>query len=212
MATFYVGPRPVLKGRSTANMVNPYTTMTGKAKGTGTYSFYPLYSTDHVLDGAPDNHHVPGTGRHPGNLFLSQLFTGSVFYVHPLSGSFPDGSATYEGARFRPYEYKGLAGSVAFPRDFGQANQYFSEYSYNNYIFDGVDSANVMANTGHAQRTEAQGAPSSFGYFIPAAFSGVQSAVVFTAGYGEAYPTGYDNEYGQNRVKEFQGVPSAKAL
>jgi len=70
MATFYVGPRPVLKGRSTAEMVNPYTTMTGKSKGTGTYSFYPLYSTSHVLDGAPDNHYVPGTGQHPGNRFF----------------------------------------------------------------------------------------------------------------------------------------------
>lgn len=212
MATFYVGPRPVLKGRSSANMVNPYTTMTGKQKGTGTYSFYPLYSTDHVLDGAPDNHFDPGTGQFPGNRFLSQLFNGSNLYVHPLSGDFPDGKATYEGARFRPLEFKGLEGAAAFPADFGQANEFFSEYSYNNYIFDGVASAEIFSGTGHAQRTEAEGAPSSFGYFIPAAFSGVTSAEVFTAGYGEAYPDGFDNEYGQNRIKEFRGVPSAKAL
>ena len=92
MATFYVGPRPVLKGRSTGDMVNPYTTMTGKAKSTGTYSFYPLYSTSRILDGAPDNHHTPGTGEHPGNRFLSQVFNGTTLYVHPLSGTFADGS------------------------------------------------------------------------------------------------------------------------
>lgn len=208
MATFYVGPRPVLKGRNSNNMVNPYTTMTGKQKSSGTYSFYPLYSSDHVLDGAPDNNHVPGTGRHPGNLFLSQLFTGSVFYIHPLAGDFENGI----GERFRPKEYKGLEGAAVFQRNFGQANQYFTEYGYNNYIFDGVPSAEALLDVGHGRRTEAQGAPASFGYFIPDEFKGVESAVVFDVGYGQAYPTGYDNLYGKNRVKEFRGVPSAKAL
>lgn len=212
MTTFYVGPRPVLKGRTTANMVNPYSNMNGESKGAGTYSFYPLYSPDQVLDGAPDNHFDPGTGQFPGNRFLSQLFNGTNLYVHPLSGDFPDGKATYDGARFRPLEYKGLTGAAAFPSDFGQANQYFSEYSYNNYIFDGVTSSEALANVGHARRTEADGAPSSFGYFVPTVFSGVESAKVFDASFGEAYPTGYDNEYGQNRIKEFRGVPSAKAL
>jgi len=209
MATFYTGPRPVLKGRSTANMVNPYYNMNGEAKGSGTYSYYPLYSTDHVLDGAPDNHHVPGTGRHPGNVFFSQIFNGSTLYVHPLSGTFADGTVTYEGARFRPLEYKGLAGAAAFPSDFGQANQYFSEYSYNNYIFDGVDSAQVLTSVGHAQRTEDEGAPSSFGYFIPSEHNGVASTTVFTADYGQANVTG---DYGREKVKEWYGVPSAKAL
>ena len=35
MATFYVGPRPVLRGQNTNDMVNPYYTLTGKAKGKG---------------------------------------------------------------------------------------------------------------------------------------------------------------------------------
>lgn len=209
MATFYVGPRPVLKGRSSANMVNPYTTMTGRVRGTGVYSNYSLYSTDHVLDGAPDNHFAPGTGQFPGNRFLSQVFNGTNLYIHPLSGEFPNGKATYDGARFRPLEFKGLSGSAAFPAGFGQANEYFSEYSYNNYIFDGVASAEVMTNVGHAQRTEAEGAPSSFGYFIPTAFSGVSSTVVFTSGYGKANVTG---DYGREKIKEWDGVPSAKAL
>ena len=210
MATFYQGPRPVLKGRTTAGMVNPYVSMTGKVKGTGTYSFYPLYSTSHVLDGAPDNHFAPGTGQFPGNRFLSQLFNGSTLYVHPLSGTFPDGSATYDGARFKPKEYKGLAGASAFPSTFGHAHNRFNAYAlYDNYIFDGVPSSNIFANTGHAQRTDANGAPSSFGFFQPSQFNGVTSTVVFVAGYGQANTTG---DYGREKVKEFNGVPSAKAL
>ena len=211
MATFYVGPRPVLKGQNTAAMVNPYTTMTGKAKGAGTYSYYPLYSTSHILDGAPDNDHTPGTGYHPGNVLLSQIFNGTSLYIHPLAGTFPDGTATYDGARFRPMEYKGLAGSAAFPSGFGHADR-TSDYSYNNYIFDGVSSANVFANTGHAPRTDAQGAPASFGSFRPDEYNGLSAAKVFTSGYGQALPTDYDNEYGKNKIQEWRGVPSSKAL
>jgi len=210
MATFYVGPRPVLKGRTTAGMVNPYTSMTGKAKGTGTYSFYPLYSTSHVLDGAPDNHNIPGTGQRPGNRFLSQVFNGTTLYVHPLSGTFPNGSATYDGARFKPKEYKGLAGASAFPSGFGHASRTDTSYSlYSNYIFDGVTSASIFANTGHAQRTEAGGAASSFGFFQPTEFHGVASVKVFPTAFGQANTTG---DYGRKKVQEFKGVPSAKAL
>lgn len=209
MATFYVGPRPVLKGRTTAGMVNPYTSMTGIAKGTGTYSFYPLYSTSHVLDGAPDNHFDPGTGQFPGNRFLSQVFNGTTLYIHPLSGTFQNG-AGYDGARFKPQEFKGLAGASAFPSTFGHAYNRVNDYAlYDNYIFDGVPSADIFANTGHAQRTEAEGAPSSFGFFQPNEFKGVPSTVVFTSGYGQANTTG---DYGREKVKEFNGVASAKAL
>lgn len=203
MATFYVGPRPVLKGQNTKNMVNPY-------KGTaGTYSYYPLFSTSHVLDGAPDNHHVPGTGRHPGSVLLSQLFNGTSLYVHPLSGVFPDGSATYDGARYRPFEFKGLTGAKAFSASFGHAKRSTDYSLYSNYIFDGVTSANIFANTGHGPRTEAQGAAASFGLFRPDEAQGVTSAKVFTAGYGQANTTG---DYGREKVNEWYGVPSSKAL
>ena len=205
MATFYVGPRPVLKGRNTKEMINPY-------KGTsGTYSYYPLWSTSHVLDGAPDKHFAPGTGQFPGNRFLSQLFNGTNLYLIPLSGTFPDG-AHFDGARFRPHEYKGLDGARAFAVGFGHEYNRANAYHYNNYIFDGVASADIFLNTGHGQRTEAQGAPSSFGYFIPDAFHGVTSTTVFPTAFGQALPAGYDNPYGHNRVKEYRGVPSARAL
>ena len=202
MATFYVGPRPVLKGRSTVDMVNVF-------KGTaGTYSFYPLFAKG-LLDGAPDNHHVPGTGRHPGSVLLSQLFTGSALYVGttPLAGTFADGVG-YEGARFKPFEFKGLVGAAAFPSSFGHADR-VSDYSYNNYIFDGVTSANIFASTGHGPRTEAQGAPASFGVFRPNDVHGVTSATVFTSGYGQANA---ESDYGRNKVLEYKGLDSAKAL
>ena len=202
MATFYVGPRPVLKGRSTADMVNVF-------KGTaGTYSFYPLFAKG-LLDGAPDNHQVPGTGRHPGNVLLSQLFTGSTLYAGttPLAGTFADGVG-YEGARFKPFEFKGLVGATAFPSGFGHADR-VSDYSYNNYIFDGVTSSNIFTGTGHGPRTEAQGAPASFGVFRPNDVHGVASATVFTSGYGQANT---ESDYGRNKVLEYKGLDSAKAL
>ena len=203
MATFYVGPRPVLKGRNSNEMVNPY-------KGTaGTYSFYPLFSTSHVLDGAPDNHYTPGTGNHPGNRFLSQIFNGTTIYIHPLSGTFGDG-AGYEGARFKPKEYKGLSGAKAFPSSYGHAERTTAYSLYSNYIFDGVTSANAFASGfGHGPRSEAQGAASSFGLFRPAEKQGVPSSAVFTSNYGQANTTG---DYGREKVQEWYGVPSAKAL
>ena len=204
MATFYVGPRPVLRGQSTANMVNPYYTMTGKAKGTGTYSYYPLYSASQLLTGAPDNDHTPGTGRHPGNVLLSQLFTGSTLYAGttPLGGAFPDGKATYDGARYRPFEYRGL--STAKALDGGHAVGRASDYAlYSNYQFDGVASAEAFSGMGHPKRVTAYSLYNSY------IFDGVTSANVFTADYGQANVT---SAYGRNKNQEWKGVASAKAL
>jgi hypothetical protein len=210
MATFYVGPRPVLRGQNTNDMVNPYYTMTGKAKGKGTYSYYPLRSTSQLLTGAPDNAYTPGSGARPGNRLMSQLFTGSTLYAGttPLAGTFPNGSANYDGARFRPLEYKGIAGAQALNGGHAQRNLYYGFYS--NFIFDGVASAEVMpAGYGHAARTDAQGAPNSFGLFRPDEFHGVASAVVFTADYGQPNTT---TIYGRSNPKRWTGVPSAQAL
>jgi hypothetical protein len=195
MATFYVGPRPVLRGRNTNDMVNPW-------KGTsGTYSFYPLFAKG-VLDGGPDNHHVPGTGYHPGNVFLSQIFNGSTLYIHPLSGTFADG-AGYEGARFKPMEYKGVSG--VFSSGYGHGSDKTRPYAlYSNYIFDGVAAANAFASGyGHAKRTN------DYSLYNNYIFDGVNSANVFPSGYGQANTS---SEYGRNKVKEWAGVASARAL
>lgn len=208
MTTFYQGPRPVLRGVNTNDMVNPYTTMTGKAKGKGTYSYYPLYNTSQVLTGAPDRHHVPGTGYFPGDVFMSQLFNGTSLYIHPLSGTFADGTATYDGVRFRPMEYKGLAAVRAFPSSFGHAERE-NEYKLRQYSFKGIDAARALNAPGHGPRTEAQGAPSTFGVFRPDEVQGVASAKIFTDNYGQANTAG---EYGRYKTQEWKGVASSKAL
>ena len=202
MATFYVGPRPVLRGRDADDMINVY-------KGTaGTYSFYPFFAKG-LLDGAPDNNHVPGTGYRPGNVLLSQLFNGTTLYTSttPLAGTFADG-AGYEGARFKPKEFKGLSASLALNGGHAKRSLYYGFYS--NFVFDRVTSAKVMpSGYGHAPRTEAQGAPNSFGLFRPDEFHGVTSSIVFTNGYGQPNVT---TIYGRANPKRWQGVPSAKAL
>lgn len=208
MTTYYVGPRPVLRGVNSNDMVNPYTTMTGKAKGKGTYSYYPLYNTSHLLTGAPDNHHVPGTGYFPGDVFMSQLFNGTSLYIHPLSGTFADGTATYDGVRFRPMEYKGLTAVRAFPSSFGHEERE-NEYKIRQYRFRGIDAARALNAPGHGPRTEAEGAPSTFGVFRPEEVHGVASATVFTSGYGQANTTG---DYGRYKVQEWKGVASTQAL
>ena len=195
MATFYVGPRPVLRGRNTNDMVNPF-------KGTsGTYSYYPLFAKG-VLDGGPDNHHTPGTGYHPGNVFLSQVFNGTTLYVHPLSGTFADG-AGYDGARFRPKEFKGISGILSGA--YGHASDKTRPYAlYSNYIFDGVAAANAfVSGYGHAKRV------TDYSLYSNYLFDGVTSADVFPAGYGQANTA---SEYGRNKVKEWAGVASARAL
>lgn len=195
MATFYVGPRPVLRGRNTNDMVNPF-------KGTaGTYSFYPLFAPG-VLTGGPDNHHVPGTGYHPGNVFLSQVFNGTNLYIYPLAGTFADG-AGYDGARFKPKEYKGVSG--VFSSGYGHASDKSRPYAlYSNYIFDGVAAANAFASGyGHAKRT------TDYSLYNNYIFDGVASTNVFPAGYGQANTS---SEYGRNKVKEWAGVASARAL
>lgn len=196
MTTYYVGPRPVLKGRTTADMIGP--------KGVvGTYSYYPLKGGSHVLDGAPDNHHVPGTGDSPGNVLLSQLFTGSTLYAGttPLAGTFADGTTTFGGMRFRPSEYKGLTTTKAL--DGGHAKRTTDYSLYSNYIFDGVTSTEAFAGMGHAKRVTA------YSFYNNYIFDGVASTEVMKSGYGQPNTT---TEYGRNKVGEYKGVPSAKAL
>jgi hypothetical protein len=176
-------------------MVNPY-------RGTtGTYSFYPLYAPG-LLTGAPDNNHVPGTGRHPGNVLLSQIFNGTTLYIHPLSGTFPDGTATYGGTRFKPMEHKGVIG--AFSAGYGHGDRVTDYSLYSNFVFDGVTAADAFGPTyGHAKRVTAYSLYNNF------EFDGVDSTTVFPSGYGQA---NVESEYGRNKVQEHKGVPSSKAL
>lgn len=202
MATFYVGSRPILRGRSTANMKNPY-----KGNKVGTYSYWINYSTDNILAGAPDNNNVPGTGARPGNRFLSQVFNGTALYVHPLANPIEDGY----GLRFKPNEYKGLSGAAAFSSGYGHADRNLYYGNYNNFVYDGVPCCEALANSslGHGVRTDKTGAPSSFGTFYPDTFKGADSTTVFPSGYGQANTA---NSYGRYKVNEYKGLTSTKAL
>jgi hypothetical protein len=125
-----------------------------------------------------------------------------------LAGAFADGTATYEGARYRPLEYRGIAGAKALNGGHAKRSLYYGLYS--NFIFDGVAAAEVMpVGYGHGPRTEAQGAPASFGLFRPNDVQGVASAKIFTTNYGQANTT---TIYGREHPKEYKGVPSGKAL
>jgi hypothetical protein len=201
MALFYTGPRPVLKGRNSDNMVNPY-------KGTsGTYSHYPLYSASHVLDGAPTTNYTPGSGNYPNGLALSRAFAGLEDAKQSLNGS-GDG-ARVDGMRFRPLENRSATGAIVFGNTFGHQTR-ATDYSYNRryehtYRFQRVN------NPGHTSRTDVTGAPSSFGAFAPYGYKGVTESALLGAD-AVGIPSGYDNLYGKNKVNEWRGIPSSRAL
>lgn len=219
MTVFYTGYRFVLRGQKESNWVNTYT---GKV---GVYSNWSLMSNQHLLDGAPNTHHVPGTGRHPGDVFMSRRFLG-LDTKSPMDGSglgprlyygplprypeisiSPDDELNFQdGARYRPWEYKGLVrvfdetdsmdpvddsihmdqrkifskwGHTAF------RTLYYSHFV--NWFFHGLDADQAMKNPGHAVRSpqiglsqdinSTQGKPAAtFGFFSPWTFKGIVSA------------------------------------
>jgi hypothetical protein len=197
MTTFYVGVRPVLAGDNTKNWVHTWKNSVGE------YSNWSLMSTStSPFDGFPDNQYVLGTYKHAR--LLEYLYSGKQ-HVAPMDE--PGNGTRITGMRYRPQEYKGLAGAAAFPSDFGHAprrNLYYGHYSNN--IFDGVTSADVFAGIGHAQRfSQPYGGP-----FKPFIYQGVGSSAISDP--GSPVPSGYDNAYGKNHVQEWRGVPSARVL
>ena len=200
MATFYTGPRPVHKGRNRNNMVHTW-------KGAvGVYSNWSLFSSDHALDGFPDQHVEPGAGLFPHGIAMSRWFRG-LRDTWPLDNS--GGGPRLAYARFRPLEFKGVESQKVFGSDFGHADRE-TDYSIQPLIFDGLDSAKAMDTTtlGHARRSE--GGAVTFGAFDPYVHKGADLAM--EDGFGQAIPDGYDNAYGRNRVNEHRGVTSSQAL
>lgn len=107
MTTFYVGKRPILKGRS--DTPNTYTGLLGR------YSNWELMYRDHVLDGAPDFNHVPGikqtSGGGEGDIQLSGMFMGRLNFVYPLAGAtnkIPPASVNYYYGNWPLYQYHGV--------------------------------------------------------------------------------------------------------
>lgn len=202
MATFYVGPRPVLRGRNVNNFIH------STKNKVGTYSYWELQDQGaKLLAGAPDNEYTLGTRKHAR--ILEYIYAGKP-HVAPMArqGGNSSGSARQSGARYRPLEFKGLTASAALGSA-GHAIRSLYYSQYNNYEFDGVASADVMANAGHVRRfTTTYG-----GAFNPYVYNGAPSSLAMSGTVGQALPaTAMTSNYGHNKVNEWRGVPSSKAL
>jgi len=204
MTVFYTGMRPVLKGRNSNDAVHPN-------KGVvGTYSNWSLFNTSHVLDGAPNNNHVPGEGRHPHGISMSRRYNGLETHssqVEELRAA--GGGVRITGMRYRPLENKAAGNNLAFISGYGHIDR---ETSYS--LVDHYDDTNrqvQISDPGHVRRgVDAANTANSFGAFDPHIYKGVPTGQLDDA--GSARPTGYDNSYGKNRVLEWRGVTSARIL
>jgi len=191
MTTYYVGYRPVLQGDNTNNWINTYTSEVG------VYSNWSLMSTsDSVLTGFPDNEYTLGTVKHAR--ILEYIYAGGR-HIAPMSGA--GGGERLDYARLKMLEYKGTV--PAFPSGYGHAQRSLYYGNYNNYVFDGVTSADVAIGTGHAHRINV----SYGGAFEPYTYKGVTDGALYDGGQANT-----ESDYGRNKINEWAGVPSAKAL
>lgn len=206
MAVFYTGYRPILRGQNDSDWVNTYT---GRR---GTYSNWSLMSSAHVLDGAPNTNHTPGTGYSPHGLQLTRRFLGYDAETARVKNA--GSGARLTGMRYRPKEYKGLDGAEVFQSNFGHVVRVTAYSQHSNWIYYGLAIDDPLLNPGHPVRNYGDpGVPATFGVFRPSEPHGVAAAQVFVSTYGQAVPaTASTNPYGHNRVREWRGVTSAKAL
>lgn len=195
----YNGHRPILPQQNANEWTHNLTGEVGK------YSNWQLQSETNALDGAPENHHVPGTGRHPGNVQLSQQFRG-VFEYNPMEVSrFSHGGQKAPYLRHEHWKFHGVAGSEIFHENFGHDGTRLTSTSrvINRGQFR-VPSAFDLDDAGHARRPYGEGLINHgpVDYYI---YQGVGDDVLDGAG-------GDDKQYGFGRVNEQFPVPSAKAL
>lgn len=204
MATFYIGKRPVLKGRS-SNVTNVYTGKVGK------YSNWNLQNPSHVLDGFPDRAVTPGRGAYPHGVQMSRWFAGD-HQITPMRN--PGDGARLDPHYFRqqPLTYKGLVSTQALAGPhFGHAHGVNGAYArFSNWSgFKGVTSANATLNAGHAQRAYGAG-PANMGPTAPFVFHGVNTPDSRPLkNPGRTYA---DGRYGFEKPREWAGIPAAKAL
>lgn len=205
MATFYVGRRPVLKGKNSNDAVH-----TWKNKK-GTYSNWDIFNTSHVLDGGPDNNYTIGSGDRPHGLQMSRWYRG-LDTKFPMDGA--GGGTRLSYHRTKMHEYKGLTATQAMNNPGHEARPHTYSWSRNSTtnFFRGVASANPLLNGGHSIRAiGAAGTANSFGRFDPHVNKGVsgQALAGASGGVPAADAVGV---YGFEHINEWNGVPSAKAL
>lgn len=209
MATFYQGYRAVLKGRNSNDNVHPY-------KGVGEYSNWALFNTSHILDGAPDEDHEIGTGRHPHGLKLSRLYKGLENAEQPMkdAGSGP----RLENHRFGPWLNRAADNNKVFKSGYGHAPGTpvagEEQYGVTDWIYDGVTKKPLSGEFGHYIRSvDAEGTANTFGRFNPLDVSDrrIGDHPMDDPGDENVYDL-EDNTVAHKRVNEWRGVPAAQAL
>lgn len=207
MSMYYTGKRPVLKGRSGTNI----NTFTGRV---GVYSNWELMDPDHALDGAPRLNYTPGTGDSPHDLQMTRRFRGlddtSVWKLRAV------GSGTrLDGFRYRPLENKAAGNNLVFKSAYGHAVLTPQQRQESDYAeidpYDDTYRQRRLDDPGHIIRDiDAAGTANSFGYFNIYIYKGITEQPLEDT--SQTVPEGHDNAYGHNRVNEWFGVTSAKAL
>ena len=197
MATTYIGYKPVLAQRNSKNFIGPK----GKV---GVYSNYELRDTGtKIFTGFPDRQYVMGT-KNDINI-LEYIFAGRQ-HIAPMKDPGLGVDTSY--MRGRPYELRATGGAKVFPTGYGHVDRLTSYSSYSNYIPDGLDNAQPLKAAGHLRRVNA--GLSYGGAFDPLVNRGVSVAPMAKA--GQVLPTGYTNPYGKNKVNEYRGLASTRAL
>lgn len=204
MALYYSGYRPIFKGDNEKRWINTYT---GRV---GVYSNWSMMSDVDPWDGKFANHTM-GTGYSPHGVFLSRKYLGLVVDTPPMPSSSVGAGARLTGFRFTPTLNRSVPGGMAFVSSFGHAAKRGVPYQFfDNYTFHGVTSAQTIISAGHSARYPGTtGAPATFGAFAPWVWKGAASTQAMPSTLGQA---GTASVLGHNKVNEWKGVTSAKAL
>lgn len=171
MTTFYVGYRPILRGRNINQEVNTYT---GKL---GVYSNWDLMDPSNIFRGAPDNNRTPGGGTYQpgvrvygeGDVTLSQMYTGLFQYMRKSSLLHPGSIYSLNPdldpyGRFRSDIWRGVYSGQVFQPGFGHTS--FNEVTgqgggplaayalWSNYFFVGLPTEQALQTStlGHIAR------------------------------------------------------------
>lgn len=207
----------VIPGQSTTAWINPSTGEEGE------YGNYSVHTTIQPLADMPtEGSHVPGTGRHPHNAYLSEIMRGIPHQAPLAYQGFVHGGqdAPYLWDRYRT-TFRGVPASEVFPTrslNWGHdgtrvtSTSHYSGYTAGDHAHDGVPSARIFLKTGHAPGVYdySRGGPSE-----PLNFSikgvGIAAKPLDDAGVKiEDKPEGLDHAF--QRTREWHGVPSARAL
>lgn len=205
MAVFYTGTRPVTKGRNINDSAHPY-------KGVGVYSNWALHNTSHVLDGAPNNNHVPGEGYHPHDIALTRRYRGLETHgtqVEELRS--PGGGTRLDYHRWHPNENKAAGNNLAFRFGYGHIPRTVDYSRWDAY--DDTYRQRRLNDPGHAIRYNGdEGVVEGMGAYAPHINKGVTETPLDDT--SQTYPAAgvYDNEYGRNKINEWRGATSSKAL